>query len=214
MLKHPLFDGMHQTAAGIVATSVTQYSLQVAWVGAAGILDDATAATLPGSLQQQLHMPATARQGAAETPQAAEHAVVWEGSGRAANLSMLAPPTESYLRWRASDRSFGREYVPQIGQPVCMAATGVPPPLTSVLAQPKAQSAPGLYLFTCRRPTAFICECKQQGVALYSFARRCCLPCFQAASLWHTATADDPLDCPPRCQKVAVCMWLWGRGHV
>lgn len=128
----------------------------MAWVGAQGILDDATASLMSGDINQ---LEATTA-GAAAAAAAGGSTPTWQqGSGSTpVNSSLYTHPSEHYLQWRGSDRSF-REYVPVRGQPVCVAALGVPPPPVAG-SQPRGQASPGLYLFTCRRPTAFICQCE------------------------------------------------------
>lgn len=137
-----------------------QYTVQVAWVGARGILDDSTASILAGDTAQ---VPAPASTDPSTAPVGSAAPVpTWQGSSKAVNLSLYTHPSEHYLQWRGSDRSF-REYVPIEGKPVCVAAMGVPPPpIASAVAgsHARGQTEPGLYLFTCRRPTAYICECE------------------------------------------------------
>lgn len=138
---------------------LAQYSAQMAWVGAQGILDEATASLMSGDINQ---LEATTADAAAAAA-AGGSTPTWqqpdpEGSSTPVNSSLYTHPSEHYLQWRGSDRSF-REYVPVRGKPVCVAALGVPPPAVAG-SQPRGIASPGLYLFTCRRPTAFICQCE------------------------------------------------------
>lgn len=139
-----------------------QYTVQVAWVGAQGILDDTTATLLSGDV---VTLPGTASSTAKAAADAGGPVPTWQGSSHPVNISLFTHPSEHYLQWQGSDGGF-REYVPHEGKPVCVAALGVPPqPVVSALVGTKArgQSAPGLYLFTCRRPTPYICQCEWAG---------------------------------------------------
>jgi hypothetical protein len=113
----------------------------------------------------------------------------WQGTHQAVNSSLWTHPSEHYLQWRGSDPSFSK-FVPQAGKPVCVAAVGVPPPPAATSAAPfgrqqGVQSVPGLYLFTCRRPTAYICQCEcsvQQHVMV-------------SLSVWSVFQCDHTHEC-------------------
>lgn len=177
------------TAVGdaLLPTLPMQYTIQVAWVGAQGILDDTTAAILSGDQFVQQEQPSAAAKRTSpsavavavsermgHTPDAAEAAAAggavptWQsGLHQEVNSSLFTHASEHYLQWRGSDKSFS-QYVPETGKPVCVAALGVPPPsAVSPVAGQQGRAQPGLYLFTCRRPTAYICECECVGVGVW-----------------------------------------------
>jgi hypothetical protein len=112
----------------------------------------------------------------------------WQGTHQAVNSSLWTHPSEHYLQWRGSDPSFSK-IMPQAGKPVCVAAVGVPSSPAATSAGPRqegVQSVPGLYLFTCRRPTAYICQCECLTQFLLVFVS-------ERVSLWVLAAAQDVL---------------------
>jgi hypothetical protein len=158
-------DALHTVGNALLPTLPMQYSLQLAWVGAVGVGDNWTALILSGDSALQPAAPG-AQQGSSDNNTAAAAVAAgmgprWLSDNGTVRASLYTHPGEEYLSWRGSDAAFSK-YVPEVAQPVCLAVLGVSPPTTASSLGPPTTShtRPGLYAFTCQRPTAFICQCE------------------------------------------------------